>query len=314
MKRLLFLALIGVAAAAVAGENFAYVRAVPEQADLVVVDARPQAECQAKSLPGARCLPAGDFLGPHRRLPGARDLLWLLGTAGLTGEEDVLVVGGEAQARDFLAGLLYLAGQRSVNVLAEPLGRLLGESAAPGRGRGMVREAVFAAPMRDELLLMRDELRGELAASALPLLDGRAEEEYWGERARAARAGHLPGAISLPAARLRGAPDAAAPALPPGPALAYAHDAYEGLAYLTLLRAGHGVAARLYAEGWAEWAADGALPADSLAYPEQPLAAVVAASPPQPSAGWPSAVLFGAALLIAAAAFAGGWLARPRPA
>lgn len=305
MKRLSCLALMCVAMTAGAAEDFAYVRAVPAEAGLVVIDVRPAADCGAKSLPGARCLPAADFLGPHNRLPSARDQLWLLGTAGLTGAEDVLVVGAEAQTRDFVAGLLYVAGQRRVRVLTEPVGRLPAQDAAPGRSRGMVREAVFTAPMRDELLVLRDELRAQRWPHPL-LLDGRTPEEYWGETARAARGGHLPGAVSLPALQLRGAQN---PVLPEGSPVAYAHDALEGFAYLTLLRAGHGVAARLYAEGWAEWAADGALPADAASHPERAQPAAEKSQSPQDGAMWQRAAL---AAAIALAAFALGWTLRSR--
>lgn len=121
-----------------------------------VIDTRPLAECRQASLPRARCLPAADFLGPRRQLPSERDLLWLFGTAGLSGEEAVLVVGDSATARDFVAGLLYLAGQRQVRVLTLPLAPLLAQrqDAAPGMERGMVRSAVFTAPMRDHLWIV----------------------------------------------------------------------------------------------------------------------------------------------------------------
>lgn len=310
MKRLSFLALMCAAAAAGAAEDFAYVRAAEPGA--VAIDTRPLADCREKSLAGARCLPAADFLGPHNRLPSARDLLWLLGTAGLSGEETVLVVGQEAVARDFVAGLLHVAGQRSVRVLTEPVGRLLeqGAAAGPGRERGMIREAVFAAPMRDDLLLLRDELRDELRASKATLLDGRAENEYWGETVRAARGGHLPGAVSLPALQLRGAQN---PVLPEGNLVAYAHDALEGFAYLTLLRAGHGVAAKLYAEGWVEWAADGALPADSVSYPDRAQPAAEKSQSPQ-DGGTRSPALLAVTLVLVATAFIAGWFARRRAA
>jgi thiosulfate/3-mercaptopyruvate sulfurtransferase len=218
----------------------------------------------------------------------------------------VLVAGQDAAARDFVAGLLYVAGQRSVRVLSEPVARLPEKDAGPGRERGMIRETVFAAPMRDGMLVLRDELR---AMRPQPmLLDGRTEGEYWGETARAARAGHLPGAISLPALQLRGAQN---PVLPEGSPVAYAHDALEGFAYLTLLRAGHGVAAKLYAEGWAEWAADGALPADAAGYPERAQPAEAKSQSPQDGTLWQHAAL---AAAIAMAAFALGLFARRRAA
>ena len=273
MYRLCAFALMFVALMAGAAEDFAYVRSATVADGEVIVDTRVLAECRAKSLAGARCLPADDFLGPHRRMPSARDLLWVLGTAGLSGDESVLVIGQDVTARDFVAGLLYIAGQRRVRVLTEPVGRALegGAAASAGQERSMIRQTVFVAPMRDDALVLIDELR---AMQPPPmLLDGRSDTEYWGETARAQRTGHLPDAVSLPAAQLRaalGAPTDNKPVLPDGIAVAYAHDAFEGLAYLTLLHAGHGVSARLYAQGWAQWAADGALPADAVGYPERP--------------------------------------------
>lgn len=308
MRRLAALAMLLSALPAQSAEDFAYVRTAEPGA--VVIDTRPLAACREKSLAGARCLPAADFLGPHNRLPAARDLLWLLGTAGLSGEETVLVVGQDAVSRDFVAGLLHVAGQRSVRVLSEPVGRLLeqGAAAAPGRERGMIRETVFAAPMRDELLVLRDELR---ALRPQPmLLDGRTEQEYWGETVRAARGGHLPGAVGLPALQLRGAQH---PVLPEGSPVAYAHDALEGFAYLTLLRAGHGVAAKLYAEGWAEWAADGSLPADSVSHPERAQPAAEKSQSPQ-GGGARAPALLAVTMALVATAFAGGWILRGRRA
>jgi len=317
MTRIPAFAALLVAAAAGASGDFAYVRSAPKEDGVVVVDTRPLADCRAKSLAGARCLPADDFLGPHRRLPDARDILWLLGTAGLSGGETVLVVGQDPTARDFVAGLLWLAGQRSVQVLALPVAHVLDGNAAPGRERGMIREAVFEAPMRDGALVLRDELRAMRPAPML--LDGRPEGEYWGEAARTARTGHLPGAVSLPALRLRSSTDpaSATPLLPEASAhspVAYAHDAYEGLAYLTLLVAGHGVGARLYAEGFAEWAADGSLPLDAAGYPERAVpAAAPLASPP--SGATSSVALLAATVALTLAAFASGfWFARRRAA
>lgn len=129
------------------------------EAASVVIDSRPLKNCLHASLPGARCLPAADFLDSQGRLPGERDLLWLFGTAGLTGEENVLVVGDSAGSRDFVAGLLYLAGQRRVHVLAAPIGSLIAkrQDAMPGQERGITRTAVFIAPMRDHLWLVSSE-------------------------------------------------------------------------------------------------------------------------------------------------------------
>lgn len=296
-----------------ATEDFAYVRdaAALLREGSVVVDTRPVEACKLRSLAGAICLPATDFLGPHRRLPGERDLLWLLGTAGLKGDETVLVVGQDATARDFVAGLLYVSGQHRLRVLTEPVGRLLesGIGTGPGRERNFAREKVFEAAMRDGLVVLRDDLR---TMNPLPmLLDGRSEAEYWGEVARGARSGHLPGAVSLPGLALRAAlatPETR-PVLPEGGPVAYGHDGYEGLAYLTLLTAGYGVPARLYLAGWSEWAADGALPIDAAAYPEQPAVRPAEALPVVKQDGM---VMAGILAMILAAFAAGWWMKRRR--
>lgn len=294
------------ALAAGADTDFGYVQEAGPAlaAGAVPIDTREARACLERSLAGALCLAAAEFLGPHRSLASWRDLLWLLGAAGLHGSEAVLVTGDAPAERDFVAGLLYLAGCRRVLVLAKPVSRVLarGAAAAPGSPRAFARAVVFEAPMRDALVVLGHELRGMQPPPFL--LDGRSEEEYWGERVRAARGGHLPGAQSLPATRLHTTSDARVDALPAATPIAYAHDALEGIAYFTRLRAGRGVDARVYPGGWAEWAADAALPADALTHPER---ASAAQSEPVPGPAGRWAWIAGA-IAVAGAAFAGGLL------
>jgi thiosulfate/3-mercaptopyruvate sulfurtransferase len=146
-------------AQAAAASDFAYARIV--DAGGTVVDTRPVAECQRASLPGARCLPPDELLGARGELPSERDILWLLGTAGLDGSETAWVVGDDATARDFVAGLLYLAGQKVVRIVGAPV---VGQPATPGRARGIVRSAVWTAPMRDHLWVLGADLLREKPA------------------------------------------------------------------------------------------------------------------------------------------------------
>jgi thiosulfate/3-mercaptopyruvate sulfurtransferase len=279
-------------------------------AGAVVVDSRPLALCQKGSLKGARCIPAGDLLGPHRRLPNLFDIRWALGTAGLTGAETVLVVGDEPTARDFVAGILYLAGQREVAVLRAPLGRNSAH-AVPGTGRGMTRERVYLAPARDELWRLRGDIVSRLNDTPAPaLIDGRGESEFWGETARAARGGRLPGAESAPAATVRAAlarGETISPRM--GEPVVYAHDPYDGIAYFTLLRAGAGIAARVYPGGWSEWAADGNLPADAATYPAR---GAVTADAQSPAPASRTALLLASLALAAIFGAAGYYLGRRR--
>lgn len=73
--------------------EFRYSSALPDEGQ--VIDTRAQEQCQTMSLAGARCLPATDLLGPHRRLPSFRDILWVFGTAGLRGDETLIVAGSD---------------------------------------------------------------------------------------------------------------------------------------------------------------------------------------------------------------------------
>ncbi|MDP2135294.1 MAG: hypothetical protein Q8J99_16960 [Sulfuritalea sp.] len=197
-KALFVLALIAVPAWA--ASDFAYTQRVG--AGETVIDSRPLAECKRASLAGARCLPAEEFLDPQRRLPSERDILWLLGTAGLAGSETALVIGEDATARDFVAGLLYLAGQKSVRVLRGSMPPLAGG----GQERGMVRSAVWTAPMRDGLWVLGADIVREK-----PTL--------------VAAGGPVPAAAN---------------------GVVVADDAYQAIARFTQLRAGRGLAVRVH--------------------------------------------------------------------
>lgn len=112
-----------------------------------VIDTRALKKCETASLMNARCLPASVFLGPHGRLVNFRDILWLFGGVGLQGNETVLVIGDNPKDRDFVAGLLYVAGQAKVQVLSEKLNpELMTEG---GTARNITREKIFEATMRD---------------------------------------------------------------------------------------------------------------------------------------------------------------------
>ena len=258
---------------AITAPDFSYLSKI--EADLtrgaVIVDVRPQELCLKGSLSGARCLPAADFFGPHGRLVNFPDLSWLLGTAGLSGSEHVFVVGISPLKRDFVAGMIYLAGQEKVTILRLPLAELDAKPLRAGLKRANIRSAVHSTPFRVEMIIFRNELDSLLKSNKLPdLLDGRSEKEYWGENIRTSRGGHLPGAQLLPATELRAllkkdpqsVPDFSVP-------IVYAHNTLESVAYFSLLRAGFGIEARVLLTGWADWAMEPSLSVDSLSYPDK---------------------------------------------
>lgn len=240
-----------------------------------IVDTRPEAVCRKATLSGARCLPVHEFIGPHKRLANISGVLWLLGSAGIKGDEHLLVIGDRPDEKELMAGLLYLAGQKRVSVLMPMVKAVAGEQQElkPGRIRSKTREAVYAAPMRDRHIILRGELRRVMASTeSTLLLDGRSESEYWGQRVRGFRGGHLPGAQLLPSRTLYDGGsdvDLSTYSTTSGSSVVYGHDTAEGLIYLSRLVA-KGIEPRLYLEGWVGWASDGALPVDSLTYRDSP--------------------------------------------
>ncbi|MEW5880383.1 MAG: hypothetical protein AB1761_08060 [Pseudomonadota bacterium] len=140
---------------------------------------------------------------------------------------------------------------------------------------------MFVALMRDERLALRAVPCG---GHMPPLLDRCGEEEYSGERARAAaRTGHPPGVVSLPAgpcaaragalSRPRPLPLRAYAARGP---IAHTHGRLQGLGHFTPRAAELDFPLRPYAERRAGSAADRSPPASAVGYPPPERAAAPA--------------------------------------
>ncbi len=234
----------------------------------VILDSRRAIDCEKASLKGARCLPVTDILGPQKALANFSGLLWLLGTVGLTGSEHVVIIGDKLHEQEFWAGVLFIAGQKRISILTTPLEVFAKNQLAPGTTRSKTREKVYQATMRaDQIVLRSDLLRIVRSHNALVIIDGRTENEYWGNELTAMRGGHIPGAQLLSLGRVRLASDKP-PLLhvPKGRSvISYSRNIYHSLVYLTSLRA-RGIPAKIYLEGWQGWASDGALPVDNVTY------------------------------------------------
>ena len=242
-------------------------------ASMIIIDTRADADCArpVPSLEGGatRCLSLADVSAANGRLASFRDIFWRFGTLGLDGSESLLVIGERTRDRDAMAALFYLAGQRKVTIWGRPPAAL-GDHAARRTGRvaEATRTAVYSAPMREEAIILRDELARELASGGVLLLDGRSPARYWGETAAAGRGGHIAGAQSMPVAELR----KGAPLIMPEntiPVL-YAAGPAEGLAFLATVSGGKGLRARLYLEGFSDWQAAG-LPVEAAAASPRPV-------------------------------------------
>lgn len=282
-----------------------YVDTIPVHAGIVVVDTRALQTCLRATIAGAHCLPATDLIGPQGQLPNFADLSWALGTAGLSGRETVLVAGARSERRDFVAGLLYLAGQRRVDILTTPLARLLAAGhldTGPGRARGMLSDPIYTATMRDRLIDLAADLKRALRAHAdVVAVDGRPSSDY-------RRLGHVPGALNLPLSRvdvrsvrarlLDGAPSASARHY-----VAYGAGPMDSIALFTRLRAA-GVPARVLIGGWRAWAGAPGIGGHGASLPAH---AVKTESGAPAATAWVRAagvVMIAGALLLFAMAFA----------
>lgn len=133
----------------------------------VWLDARPLEQCQAGSHSQARCLPIAEFFGPDGRLANFRDVLWVLGTAGLDGSEAVTVIGENGPEQEILGAILLLVGQRQIRVETIIWSQVVpDDQRGQGRARAMSREKVYQAAMRDHLVVLSHERSSDGVVSA----------------------------------------------------------------------------------------------------------------------------------------------------
>jgi len=142
---LMVLAVLTGGNSAFAGELIPVVASLQLHREAVVVDARPGPECLKATIPGALCLSLDNVLNVKGRLANMRDIRWLLGSFGLSGNEYVVIFADEAVRRDGMATILYLAGQARVSRLDEGVAvELVGR----GRSGALSREVSFSKKVR----------------------------------------------------------------------------------------------------------------------------------------------------------------------
>lgn len=218
----------------------------------VVVDTRRRGACVRQSVAGGLCVSPRTLLTARGRLASWRNVRWFLGALRLTGAETAVVVGDRQLREDFVAGMLYIAGQRRVEVVEGPLSAWLShhpQAAGAGTTRGVFREAIYTAWPRTRLVVLRPELAAGLRRGrGGPLLvDGRSYKQY-------DRRGHIPTAQSLPMADVTRDQGALRSLISVRrPVVAYGAGPYESVAYFARLRM-LGVPAQVFIGGWQDWA------------------------------------------------------------
>ncbi len=224
----------------------------PLPAHGVVVDTRRRGACARQSVAGGLCLNPRMLMTARGRLASWRNVRWLLGALKLSGDETAIVTGDRARREDFVAGMLYIAGQKRVEVVTDPLTAWLARhpgARGAGTTRGVFREAIYTAWPRTRLVVLRQELaaRPRAGGGGYLLVDGRSRERY-------RKPGHIPGARSLPMADV-GRDRAAVHGLiaTRRPVVAYGAGPYGSMAYFARLRM-LAVPAHVFTGGWRDWA------------------------------------------------------------
>ena len=234
---------------------------------VVLVDTRSAADFRAGHLRGARHFDPFPFHHVDTSEPGMREfraqLEWIFSALGITGDETLVFYENDSGMRATrTAWLAEYMGHRRVRILDGGL-KLAGaelttavEPVVPG---------AFAAAPRAEIFASNEYIVERLGRADVRIFDVRTDEEYFGERVRARRAGALPGAVHLdwvnnvaangafkPPSELRAAFERLG-LRPEAEVIAYCQGGYRSAnAYYALRLAGFD-RVRNYIGSWGEW-------------------------------------------------------------
>lgn len=172
-------------------------------ADLVVVDlGRPETHAQAH-IPGAAAMEYSKLVRGDRPAPGhlpePEAFSRTLSGAGITPAHTVVAYDDEGGGRACrLVWNLHAAGHVRAGVLNGGIYAWCAENRPVSTG---IHEPEYrdygAIEYTVEPVATRDAILARLGDPALALLDARTPEEYAGTRVRAAKGGHIPGAVNL---------------------------------------------------------------------------------------------------------------------
>lgn len=168
-------------------------------ASVVLVDTRTPADFRAGHLKGARHFDPFPFHHLDTGEPAMRafraQLEWIFSALGITGGETLVFYENDSGMRATrTAWLAEYMGHRRVRILDGGLklaGAELTTAVEP------VTPSAFTAAPRAEIFASNEYLVERLGRPHVRIFDVRTDEEYFGERVRARRAGALPGAVHL---------------------------------------------------------------------------------------------------------------------
>lgn len=177
--------------------------------DMVVVDARPDDEYARSHIPGARQLDpmrARDGLRgawtsnrPADLLPPAR-LAKIMGEAGISDTDHIVVYGYTDWRPGMLLSVLEYLGAERISFLEGGIKLWKARGYALSSETGQAARRTFTARPHPEFIASNDDVRKALENPAAVIVDTRSLDFPAGlsTHPRAARPGHIPGAVRLP--------------------------------------------------------------------------------------------------------------------
>lgn len=169
------------------------------RAGAVMIDTRAAADFRAGHLEGARHFDPFPFHHADTAEAGMREfraqLEWIFSALGITGAETLVFYENDSGMRATrCAWLAEYVGHRRVRILDGGLklaGAKLTTAVEP------ITPSAFAAAPRAEIFAGHQYIVERIGRPDVQIFDVRTDEEYFGERVRARRAGALPGAFHL---------------------------------------------------------------------------------------------------------------------
>jgi thiosulfate/3-mercaptopyruvate sulfurtransferase len=136
--------------------------------------------------------------GPRYMLLGPREMERLMSRLGVSNDTQVIAYdaeGGHHSARLWLALRRY--GHDRCGVMAGGIQKWQREGRPLEAGEVAVAPATFEARPREGVIATKEEVLAAVRTGDPWLLDVRRDAEYTGEELRAARGGHIPGAVNV---------------------------------------------------------------------------------------------------------------------
>jgi thiosulfate/3-mercaptopyruvate sulfurtransferase len=171
-------------------------------ANLKIVDLSQPNVHTRSHVPGAVSLDYARLIAPRppavAMLPDRAQLAETLGAIGLTPEHHVVAYDeeGNGRAARFL-WTLDAIGHAHASLLDGGLRAWLAEKRSTETGTAPATPTSYPVNMSGQVVADKDYILAHLRQPGTVILDARAPDEYTGKLKRAARAGHIPGAVNF---------------------------------------------------------------------------------------------------------------------